>query len=155
MVYMEFWIIIVAFAAGLVITCFLIGFAWKFYDDKDWAFPKIKMLREYNALSRVWPTDQRFMSLHFSVFRHFLAGVVSTLLFWNVQNKIALYFILLLNLLYAFIKIPIYLARRRDYLTSGENCRELLPPIKRACFATNVYAFYVYIILIAAYYVRP
>lgn len=145
----------------IVITMFILSFSictvfinskWKVYSgDEHWPFPLIDQLRRYNILSRVWPCDDRFMSLIFSAFRHTFIPFIFALIMWYVNNDIWNTIFLYLTLLYAISIFPRYKARRKDFLLAGENSRELLRHVKSACFSVIICAFSNYFILLLCY----
>ena len=119
--------------------------------SKDVIFRKIDQLRHYNILSGVWPCDDGFMSLIFSAFRHTIVPIVFSLIIWFSDSDILDSILLFITLLYAFSIIQRYKMRKEDYMSAGEASRELLKPVKSACFSIIVCAFSNYFILLGCY----
>ncbi len=146
------FIVIVMFILSFSTCAIFINSKWKVYSsDRNWLFPLIDRLRRYNILSRIWPCDDRFMSLTFSAFRHTLIPFVFALIMWYVNNEIWNTISLYLTLLYALSILPRYKERRKDFLLAGEASRKFLKPVKSACFSVIICAFANYFILLFCY----
>lgn len=138
------------------IVCFLfIDRKWKFYISDYIFISELQSLRSYNVLSRVWPTDDKFVSLKASAFRHTLISLICSALIWFVNSRLLNRLSLVLTLFYAISMFPRYNMRKRDYETAGEASQTLLKPIKSACFSVIVCALTNYIISFLAYGFRP
>lgn len=139
---------------GVVISVVLIKSKWNYYASDPFGF-EMRSLLNINILSRVWPTDEKFMSLHFSVFRHMAVGIISVVVMYVFNDGFLAWIIPWVNLIYAFSMVPRYMARKRDWTDCGDATRKTLNPVKKACFVTVIYGFYVYILSMAFYAVRP
>lgn len=143
-------VILILFALSFTLCVIYIKCKWKIYVN-DVIFRKIDLLRRYNILSGVWPCDDGFMSLIFSAFRHTIIPIVFSLIIWFSDSNILHSALLFISLLYAISIIPRYKVRKRDYISAGEASRELLKPVKSACFSIIVCAFLNYFILLGCY----
>ena len=139
---------------GAVIAVFFIQSKWRYYAQDPLGL-MLYALRSANELSRVWPTDDGFNSLKFSVARHMVISLASVAVMYFFSDSFAARIVPAVNLLYAMSKIPLYLARKRDWKVCGGPTRELLTPVKKACFATVIYGFYVYCLSLVFYGIRP
>ena len=149
------WYFIAALAILFLLNCIWISLKWRFYSRNDWMFPQIDNLRRYNALLRVWPTDNGFFSLMFSSFRHCLSAAASALLIWFVNKGWLNTFLLALNALYACTVFLRYRVRNRDYKTAGPASQELLKRVRSACLSVFAFSVVCYLILIFVYAQRP
>lgn len=152
---MNLWIFIGLMAAGAVFCMCFIAMVWSQYNDSSLLLRKINLLRNYVVLSRVWPIDDKFLSLHFSVFRHLFFGIASLLLIWFLNLRWLNTLLTWANLLYAVCKIPLQSARHKDWKDVGDVSKETVKPIKRACTLVFIYPFYIYIVLMFGYAFRP
>lgn len=139
---------------GFLVSSFLIRSKWNYYGRDPFGF-LLKMLRSENVLARIWPVDENFMSLHFSIARHMILGVLSIAVIYFFPDSPVSFITPILNLLYALSKLPLYSARRRDLYNHPADMREILIPVKQACFITVVYGFSVYILTFIFYGIRP
>lgn len=149
-------LLILLLITGGAICSIYIAKTWKIYNS-DWMFPLIDMLRQANILARVWPTDDRFLSLHYSAWRHCIVGLICLLLIWFSGIKWLCSVLLLANLLYAVVKIPLQKARHRDWkeATQEVTTPQVISPIRKACTVVFLYPFYIYILLLVGYGFRP
>ena len=141
-----------------ILFSFAIVRTWKLYND-DGIFPLYLSLRRYAILSPIWPTDNRFRGLHFSIIRHYIVTLVSLLLIWYINLRWLNSVLLSLNAMYAVIKIPVQKARIQDWKNNINNERsgivELLTPLKRLCTTIFFYPFILWIFLMVGYGLRP
>lgn len=136
------------------LLCWLFIFSkWRKYG---WLYsePSIQSLRSYNILSRVWPCDNGFMSLVFSALRHTVLAGVAAALIWFVNIQTLNTALTLGTLLYAYLVVSRYNVRRKDYKTA-EHCKDLLKPVKSACFSVVLLSFFDYLIVMLSYGLRP
>ena len=148
------FIALILFILSFTICTLYIHSKWKVCSEGINGLRLIDNIRIYNALSRVWPCDDGFMSLIFSAFRHTLIPVAFAFLIWFVNNNKLNSIILFISLIYAISIIPRYKERRRDFITAGEASREMLKPLKSACFSVIICAFTNYFILLLCYGLR-
>ncbi len=150
------FIVTALFILSFIVCAAFIRSKWKFYANGDIPlFQPINQLRNYNILSRVWPCDNGFMSLIFSALRHTIVPFIFSLLIWFVNDDALDSFLLFASLIYAVSIIPHYKKRRKDFVTAGESSREMLKPVKSACFSVIICAFANYFILLLCYGLRP
>ena len=102
-----------------------------------------------------YPCDDGFMSLIFSALRHTLVPVIFAFLIWFVNNDILNSFLLFASLIYAISVIPRYRKRRADFITASETSKEMLQPVKSACFSVVLCTFANCFILLLCYGLRP
>lgn len=146
-------LVIIFMVIGFVFSAFLVKSKWNFYASDPFGF-NLMSLRNANRLARVWPMDEKFLSLHFSMLRHMIVGLVSIAIMYIFGDGIAAQLMPFVNLLYALSKIPVYMARRKDFADSGESVKGILIPVKKACLITVVYGFYVYFVSMVFYAIR-
>ena len=139
---------------GFVVSVFFVNSAWKYYSG-DWLGFNLRSLRSENALSRVWPTDDGFNSLKFSLARHMIVGFITVVVMNFFSDSFATKAMPSVTLLYAMSKLPLYSARKRSWKICGAATQEMLNPVKKACFVTVVYGFYVFCLSMVFYGIRP
>lgn len=140
---------------GAVVVILITSSTWKWYkDESNWFHTRLDSLRDYNILEKVWPADDKFMSVHFSVLRHLIFGCVSAYLFFEFSSPVFQVVLISINLLYAAQKIPLYNERRKIYNMGSDTEKEIIRPVKRVCFAMVVYAFYVFAILEVLFFIK-
>lgn len=149
---MKFLIICGLLLLSFFICVFYIRSRWSLYAGGIFG---VSSLRSYNALSRVWPCDDGFMSLIFSALRHTLIPLVFAALIWFINKAVLSSLSLLFALLYAVSIIPRYHVRKRDFNEAGDVSKEMLRPVKSACFSVMVCSFANYMILLLCYGLRP
>lgn len=139
---------------GFLVSSFFIRSRWNYYKSDPFGL-LLDMLRSENVLTRIWPVEDNFMSLHFSMSRHMIFGVLSIAVMYFSPDSPISFIIPILNLLYAISKLPLYNARRRELSNHPADTREILIPVKQACFIMVVYGFYVYVLTFIFYGIRP
>lgn len=141
------------FVLSFLICTIYIRSKWKKYANNMFG---VQLLRQYNVLSRVWPSDDGFASLIFSALRHTLVPLVSAVLIWLVNITVLNKILMALVALYSLsIYYPRHVARRADYKSASELCQKILKPVKSACFSVIICAIVNYLILICCYGFRP
>lgn len=139
---------------GFFISYLLVMSKWNYYKSDPLGF-RLHMLRSENVLTRIWPVDDNFMSLHFSMSRHMVFGILSISIIYFFPSSLISSIMSTLNLLYALSKLPLYNARRKEFINRSNESRQVLAPVKQACFITVIYGFYVYILTFVFYGIRP
>lgn len=148
-----YYSIVALFIVSQCICSLIVHLKWRGYaNDRFWG---VEMLRMHNALSRVWPCDDHFASLHFSMIRHTLVALVSSLVIWCVNIAVLNSVLLLLNALYVVLPLMRYRVRSADYRTSGEASQKLLSGARIASLVSLVAAILNYVILLLCYGLRP
>lgn len=140
---------------GFAVSAALIRAKWNYYARDNWPFRRLDLLRQNNALSGVWPEDNGFASLQFSLLRHLAAGLLSVFLLFRYSDGLLPGVIFWADFIYAVAKIPLYRARKKDWALWGDASRALLAPVKSACFVVVVYAFYIYALCVVCYCIMP
>lgn len=148
------FIILILFILSFTICTVFIRSKWGAYSTGLKGLRLIDALRSYNILSRIWPCDDGFMSLIFSALRHTLIPVIFSFLIWFVNNDRLNGILLFVSLLYAMSIIPRYKQRKKDFINAGEASRDMLKPVKSACFSVILCAFANYVILLFCYGLR-
>lgn len=151
---MTFIIIAIMHILTATICTIFINAKWKYYIG-DKYFPPIKMLRMYNTLSRVWPSDDGFLSLKFSAIRHAVIPMIFSALIWFVDIGWLNSILTFLALYYVWAPISRYRVRKADYEEAGEVNQKMLIPVKSACFSVIICAVANYIILLICYALHP
>ena len=144
----------ILFILSFTLCTIFIHSKWKIYSEGWNGLRLIDQLRRYNILSGIWPCDDGFMSLIFSALRHTLIPTIFAFLIWFVNNDRLNRFLLFMSLIYAVSIIPRYKERKKDFMTAGEASREMLNPLKSACFSVILCAFANYFILLLCYGLR-
>lgn len=160
---MTFYFLVISYLIVFIFSWVYISRKWKYYVADD-VFPKINMLISGNCLYRVWPTDYKFFSLKFSVFRHASVSLLSAIAIWFVDLNLLNTALLSLNALYACVSLLRYIPRRNTY----NSCKKaagsvdiddvsvaLFTPVKTACLISCVAAIAYYVLLLVAYAIRP
>lgn len=148
---MFIYICAAAVVAFLVCSGF-IGSKWRYYIVG--IMPRIRMLRSYNILSRVWPCDDGFWSLKWSAARHTIVTIGFSALVWYVNVGWLNSILTTVCILYAMLTVSRYRVRLRDY-KYAEEARSMLAPVKAACFSVVVLSWIDYLILMVCYALRP
>lgn len=115
----------------------------------------IRILRSYNALNRVWPTDDGFSSLKFSALRHTGVAIASSALVWFLDAGILNKVLLVANAIYACLVYLRYRARTDDYKAADLSSQNMLLPVKNACFSVLVLSVLDWVVLQLVYGFRP
>lgn len=137
-----------------LIVCTSIILSWRYYSDNS-ILPRINSLRQYNALSKVWPDDSFFLSLHFKILRYALLGTGVLLITWFVKISWIIMVSRFVVLLFFMLSIPLQRARTYDWKDASNHSRELLKAVRRACTFSFFYPLVVFAILMVAYGFRP
>lgn len=141
-------------AAGFAVSAFLITQKWNAFADDPLGF-NLDELRIANNWNDIWPDDHKFMSLKFSLFRHMLAGIISVIIMQFFSSWKIVSILPELNLLYALAKCKLYMDRKKDWAMRGDTTKKMLTPVKKACYVTVIYSFYVFILSFVFYGIRP
>lgn len=139
---------------GFVVSFFLVRSKWSYYKKDPFGL-LVSALRSESVLTGIWPADENFMGLCFSMFRHTVFGVLSIAVMNFFPDSPMSFIMPVLNLLYALSKLPLYIARKRDFSNHPASGRSILVPVKKACLITVVYGFYVYVLTFIFYGCRP
>lgn len=145
--------IICFFHIATAIVCVLyINSKWKFYTTEMFA---LSLLRTHNIFSRVWPTDDGFLSLKMSALRHAIIPMILSIIIWTINVRLIHSVCTLVALLYIWLPIIRNRARKEDFKESSREIQPSLVSVKSASSSITICAIVNYVIVMLAFAVRP
>ena len=103
-----------------------------------------------HTLNRILPSDEGFWSLKFSVLRHFVVTLISSIFMLYFNDPLLRVVILWVNIIYLTPKFFVQSKRKRHVNNSPETKRFLKPALS-ACTIMTVYCFIAFLLFYVAY----
>lgn len=146
----------IIFISLVVITCIItsciIASKWNYYAKN---YFELTILRSLNTLARIWPTEDKFFSLHWVVIRWFVFGIGGVLVHMLIGSSVIS--MIYNTILFAMIILSWFTekGRKMELMDRPVEVRGTLIPVKAACTAALWMRIIIYLIQVGAYAFRP
>lgn len=147
-------LLLILFALG----CVLITTICKNTFKESFIFDKMNNLKIYSHLHPMWPTDENFASLKFSMFRHLFIAIVFAALIFFLDKRWLNTVLLTLAFAYMFPSTSMIIHRHNDLKEAKEEQEfvlSFLRPVMNCCRISYYYKCLCLVYLYMIYAFRP
>lgn len=101
-------------------------------------------------LNRTLPSDEGFWSLKFSILRHFIITLISSVLMFYFNNSLLWNITFWVNILYLLPKFYVQ-SQRKKHINNSPESKSFLKPALNACTVMTVYCFIAFLLFDVSY----
>lgn len=102
------------------------------------------------TFNRILPIDEGFWSLKFSILRHFIITLVSSILMFYFNNSLLWNITFWVNIIYLLPKFYVQ-SQRKKHINNSFGSTDFLKPALNACTVMTVYCFIAFLLFDVAY----